>query len=281
MTTLKAREKYATINQLRLRYLDWGTEGKPPLLCLHGHSGQAHIWDEFAEAASPYYHVYVLDQRGHGGSEWAATGYARDRFLEDLGAFIDGLALPKLTLVGLSMGGWHSILYTPDHQERVERIIIVDIAPEPSETSRELMANRPPTPLEFSSFEDAVAWERDRNPWVSDSSLRKDMTEKTRQRDDGKWVWKADTALFNYVLPDMTNSDLMDRYWSGLRAINCPIMEVRGKESPLVSDEVLDRMRSANPQFSSVDVAGAGHVVCVDKPQEFIAATRSFLGLPD
>ena len=56
---------------LRLRYLDWGTEGKMPLVCLHGHTGQAHIWDEFAEAMAPHYHVLSLDQRGHGGSQWA------------------------------------------------------------------------------------------------------------------------------------------------------------------------------------------------------------------
>jgi pimeloyl-ACP methyl ester carboxylesterase len=38
-------------------------------------------------------------------------------------------------------------------------------------------------------------------------------------------------------------------------------------------------MTRANPLFSYVDVEGAGHVVTVDKPQEFIAATRAFLGV--
>ena len=281
MATLVAREKFVTINDLKLRYLDWGTEGKPPLVCLHGHSGQAHIWDEFAQAVSPHFHVYALDQRGHGGSQWAGTGYARDRFVEDLAAFVDALSLPRFVLVGLSMGGWHSLLYTPDHQERVERIVMVDIAPEPSDASKQLMASRPPTPLEFSGFDDVIAWERERDSWVSDDGLRKDITDRVRQREDGKWVWKADSALFNYILPDMTSDDLQRRYWDSLEAITCPVLEVRGKESPLVSDQVVDRMRKANPRFTAVDVAGAGHVVCVDKPREFNAATWSFLGLPD
>ena len=50
MTTVKAQEKHVTVNGVQLRYLDWGTAGKTPLVCLHGHTGQAHIWDEFAEA---------------------------------------------------------------------------------------------------------------------------------------------------------------------------------------------------------------------------------------
>ena len=46
------------------------------------------------------------------------------------------------------------------------------------------------------------------------------------------------------------------------------------------TDQALRRMAKANPRFSHVDVTGAGHVVCVDKPQGFIAATRAFLGVP-
>ena len=71
MTTVRAKEKFVTVHSVKLRYLDWGTAGKTPLVCLHGHTGQAHIWDEFAEAMAPHYHVLALDQRGHGGSQWA------------------------------------------------------------------------------------------------------------------------------------------------------------------------------------------------------------------
>ena len=61
--TVAYQEKFITLNGVRLRYLDWGAEGNTPLICMHGHAGQAHIWDEFAEAMSPHFHVYTLDQR--------------------------------------------------------------------------------------------------------------------------------------------------------------------------------------------------------------------------
>ena len=102
MTSVKAQEKRLNVNGVRLRYLDWGTSGKTPMVCLHGHTGQAHIWDEFAEAMAPHYHVLAVDQRGHGGSEWASTGYARDRFVEDLTAFAGALGLFRFVLAGLS-----------------------------------------------------------------------------------------------------------------------------------------------------------------------------------
>ena len=280
MTTAQALEKHVTVNGVRLRYLDWGTAGKTPLVCLHGHCLHANTWDEFAEAMSSDYHVLALDQRGHGGSEWADTGYARDRFVEDLTAFADALDLRKFALAGLSMGGWNSLLYTADHPERVERIVMVDIAPEPGAAQMALMVDRPPTPMEFQTVDAAVEWMRQGNPWASDASLRKDAEHKLRRQSDGGWTWKADPALFNVALPDMTDSGLIGRYWSALAQIPCPILEVRGGESLMVSDEVIQRMGEVGKQFSSVDVAGAGHVVTLDKPVEFIQATRSFFGVP-
>ena len=278
MTTVKAQEKFVTVNDVRLRYLDWGTAGKTPLVCLHGHTGQAHIWDEFAEAMAPYYHVLAVDQRGHGGSQWAETGYARARFVEDLASFVDSLGLSKFVLAGLSMGGWHSLLYTPDHQDRVERIIIVDIGPEPSAQWQERAASRPVTPLEFPSLEDTVLWMRQSNPWASDAGLRKDAENKMSRREDGSWIWKADASLFNVPLPDQSDPTLIARYWKAIASITCPILEVRGAECGLVSDQTIEQMKQRGKQVTSVDIPDAGHVVTVDKPHEFIEATRSFLG---
>jgi pimeloyl-ACP methyl ester carboxylesterase len=278
MTTIGMLEKHIKVNGVRLRYLDWGTAGKTPLICLHGHTGQAHIWDEFAEAMREHYHVLAVDQRGHGESEWTSSGYARDRFVEDLSAFVDALGLSRFIIVGLSMGGWNSLLYTMDHPERVERIVIVDIAPESNPIYLQARQKLPPTPMEFTSLEAAVDWMRGGNPWASDARLRQDAEDKMRMREDGQWTWKADISLFDTWSPDMTDPVLIGRYWKAMEEITCPILEVRGSGSNLVSDETIQRMQRVGKQFTSIDVAGAGHVVTVDKPQEFIQATRSFLG---
>ncbi len=284
MTTATAyKERFIIVNNVQLRCLDWGTEGKPAMICMHGHTGQAHIWDEFALAMSPHYHVLAVDQRGHGGSGWAVDGYARDRFVEDLAALIDRLELKRVTLVGLSMGGWNALLYAAERagmaDVTVDRIIIVDIAPERSDAALQEQTNRPPTPLQFYTLEEAFAWARAGNPWADEARLRKDMANRIEQRPTGKWAWKADPVLFNSVLPDNQDPKHIARYWRSLDTITCPILEVRGKESVLVSDDIIERMKKANDKFSSVDVEDAGHVVTVDKPQEFIAATKGFLGV--
>ena len=275
MTTVAPKEKFVEANGLRLRYLDWGTEGKHPLVCLHGHTGQAHVFDEFAMAMAPSHHVLAVDQRGHGGSDWAGDGYARQRFVDDLAALIDALGLERVSLVGSSMGGWNSLLYAQDHPDRADRIVLIDIGPEPSAAPNE--PPRTPTPMEFPSLEAAAAWARERNPWAAAARLLQDARDKMHQREDGQWTWNADPTLFTTPLSDMTDAGLIARYWKALETLTCPVLEVRGAGSPTVSDEVLARMHQANPRFLSVDIQNAGHVVPVDQPQEFIEATRAFL----
>ena len=133
-------DKTVTLNGLRFHYLDWGNPQAPPLVCLHGFTSHAHSWDTFAEAMRERYHVLALDQRGHGLTEWA-TDYHALRRVEDLEAFRAALHLDQFALVGLSMGGRVAFQYTARHPARVERLVIVDIAPDATATGTQRIAS--------------------------------------------------------------------------------------------------------------------------------------------
>ena len=268
----------AEINGQTLSYYEWGQPGAPVLICLHSHTNSAASWREFGEFASTKYHVFALDQRGHGNSQWSNDGYARDRFVEDLSSFVDLKNFGEMTLVGCSMGGWHSILYTATNPHRVQRIVMVDIAPEASPERLNAPAP-PPVPMEFQTLEEGYKWLRSGNPWASDVRLREEVEARLKSTGDGTWTWKADLMGFDNPLPDMTSAAIIERYWSAIRSIQCPILEIRGAESDLVSDETIERMKRLGNKVSSVDVSSAGHVVMVDQPEAFIEAIRGFISL--
>ena len=268
----------AQINGNALAFYEWGQKGNPVLICLHSHTNSAASWREFAEFASYKYHVFALDQRGHGNSEWAVDGYARDRFVEDLSEFIKINGFETMTLVGCSMGGWHSILYSAANPGVVNKIIMVDIAPEPS-PERLQAPPVPPAPMEFHTLEDGYLWLRSGNPLASDDRLQEEAASRLKETDSGTWTWKADLNGFDNPLPDMTSTELIGRYWSAIENIEVPIFEIRGAESGLVSDHTIDKMKSLGKDVTSVDVASAGHVVMVDQPEAFIEAARGFIGL--
>jgi pimeloyl-ACP methyl ester carboxylesterase len=63
-------DRFATVNGLRIHYLEWGSSDKQPLIMLHGIGRIAHTFDHIAPHFASRYHVMAVDMRGHGDSAW-------------------------------------------------------------------------------------------------------------------------------------------------------------------------------------------------------------------
>src|SRR5215813_14294862 len=111
MNLLRPLDRALTVNGQRLNVLDWGGEGRTPLVLLHGFTGHAHAWDTLSIALQPHFHVYALDQRGHGDSE-PADSYNPVVSFDDISAVVEQFGLSQLLLIGLSMGGRNAIYFT-------------------------------------------------------------------------------------------------------------------------------------------------------------------------
>lgn len=270
-------DRFVDANGLRFHYLEGGNTAAPPLLCVHGFTEQAHVFDELGQVAAMDYHVFALDLRGHGGSAWAQDGYSNELYMRDLDGFFKAVGLDQVTLVGQSLGGIVGIRYGGQHPERFARVVLVDIGPETGPKAEAQRTSRPQRPMSFGAFDDAVAWSL-QGMWFSgpEENIRRDLANKLKQEEDGTWVWRLDPALFTQGQPPANETQLL---WAGLTALECPVLEIRGADSHFVSDEILRRMHDANPRLRSVDVAGAAHIVPVDNPQGFIDAISPFLGL--
>jgi len=122
---MTAASRFISINGLTLHYLDFGDRGKPPLVCIHGLSGNAHNFDSLAPHLENDYHVISIDVRGRGDSQWgAADDYNHAVYTTDLAALIDQLQFATVTLIGTSMGGAIAMLYAGGYPERIERIVL-------------------------------------------------------------------------------------------------------------------------------------------------------------
>ena len=77
-------------DRLKLQFWDWGTDGKPAMILVHGGLDHARSWDWVARALRKDYHVYALDLRGHGNSAWAPGAlYSVAEHVLDLSALAD------------------------------------------------------------------------------------------------------------------------------------------------------------------------------------------------
>src|SRR5438046_7034358 len=103
MNLLRPLDRSLLVNGLRLHALDWGGDGRPPLLLLHGFTGHAHAWDTLSIALQPHFHVYALDARGHGDRDPAETYTAAGAF-KDLSSVVGQLGRSGAHSAGALMG---------------------------------------------------------------------------------------------------------------------------------------------------------------------------------
>src|SRR6185503_4778581 len=188
MNLIRPADRYLTVNGLRLRCLDWGGEGRTPLLLLHGFTGHAHAWDTLSIALQPHFHVYALDQRGHGESDPAEV-YNPVVAFDDINGVLAELGLTTLTVIGLSMGGRNAMYFAAKRPEAVRRLVIVDIGPEISKKMSQAPPG-PPEPETWDSIEQAAQHLLRGNPYPGIHYYRWVASHSLKARPDGRLVWQ-------------------------------------------------------------------------------------------
>ncbi|MFN3974679.1 MAG: alpha/beta fold hydrolase [Dehalococcoidia bacterium] len=270
-------DRWIDLRGLRFHYLDWGGEGLPWMLCLHGAAQNAHMWDFTALALCTRYHILALDQRGHGDSSWAPDGdYSLDAFIADLDAFVSTLGLKDITLVGLSMGGRNAFVYASRYPHNVRALVVADTGPEINRAGGDRIGRFMAMEDVLDSFEEFVERNLRHNPlrpaWMVRGSLRHNLV----QRPDGRWTWKYDPAFRDPTRRTrrVANSDAL---WEAWRSLRCPVLLVRGGESDVLAPQTAQRMVETLPQCRLVTIPRAGHLVPGDNPPAWEKAVTAFL----
>jgi len=266
---LGPQDLYLKINGLRLHVLDWGGAGRTPLLLLHGFTGHAHAWDTLSLALQPHFHVYALDQRGHGDSDPAEV-YGPVAAFDDLSGVVDQLGLAPVVMVGLSMGGRNAMYFASKRPDLVRRLVVLDIGPEISKKAAETPPG-PPEPDVWDSIEQAAQHLYRANPYPGIHYYRWVVSHSLRQRPEGGLVWAWHPSVKLRRGPDMD-------WWAILRAIPTPTLVLRGAESRILDRDVAERMARELPQGRLVEIPRAVHTLHEDNPEAVLAALKDFLG---
>jgi len=98
------------------------------MVLLHALGDQGTTWEPVLSRFATEYRVFAPDLSGHGRSEWSGR-YAFENYRDDVVGFLDVLGLDQVVLVGHSMGGVIAYLVAIRQPDRVDRLIIEDVAP--------------------------------------------------------------------------------------------------------------------------------------------------------
>jgi len=266
---------FVEIDGLPLHVQDYGTSGKPPMLCVHGGGANAHWYDFVAYGFTADYHVRAVDLRGHGDSEWDTSNppnYNYSRHAADIHELTEKLDLRDFVLIGHSMGGAISSMYAATYPGRARALIIVDsnlvMSPERI-ASFQAVADRPAR--EYASQEEFIANYRVRpgGSTARPEAVRYIAQHSGRRFDDDRWRHKVDRRTY-------ANRELYDSLalWERIRI---PALLMKGGRSARMTLEAIVEVKSRAPQVMVTVVPDAEHHITLDNPAGFIRAARDFL----
>ena len=276
--------------RLRLHYVDWGNQGAPPMILIHGGRDHCRNWDWVAEHFRDDYHIIAPDLRGHGDSQWMIGGsYNQIDYVYDIAQLLHQKEMSPVTIIGHSLGGSISLLYTALYPENVDKLISIEgMGPPPSMIEDRL--NQPMSKRldnwikdlrklsarivrKYDTLEDAFQRMQTENPHLSEEQARHLTIHGSTQNEDGTFSWKFD----NYVRAFPPTGIPHEDQWSMFSRIACPTLLVRGLES-WASDPTKDgRTKNFNSRIEVEAFAGAGHWVHHDQLQPFIQRAKQFL----
>lgn len=241
-----------------------------PLVILHGLFGSSRNWAALAQALSEHYQVWSVDLRNHGDSPHAmAMGYPE--MAADLLALLDRKALKNVRLIGHSMGGKTAMWLALHHPGRVERLMVVDIAPVNYAHDYAAMI------AAMQAVDFAVVERRDQvdaalRAAVPEAGVRQFlMTNIVHRR--GRLQWRINLPAIATALPVLTG---FPEVGPAIR-FEGPTLFLGGARSPYIRAEHEPRIFRLFPNAEISHLPDAGHWIHAERPREFLDAAQRFL----
>jgi pimeloyl-ACP methyl ester carboxylesterase len=286
------REKTTEAAGLTIHYLEWGEPAGEPLILVHGFLDHAHSWQPFVGSLqrNSKYPLWIVapDCRGHGDSGWVGAGayYHFPDYVLDLHCLIEVLGPSRCKLIGHSMGGTISFLYTGTFPDRIAHLVLIEgvgppglnFSDAPNRMQRWIAEVRERGRKHFRQYTSVEAGAKQlqqTNPRLqSDFALQLARTG-MKQNSAGKWIWKFD-PLHRTTSPQPFYADQAIEFF---RRIVCPVLTIDGKESRQTKSTEKEKRFKAISNHCHAVIENAGHMVHQDNPEALAFVISEFLGL--
>ena len=239
----------------------------PVVVFIHGAEHDHCVWVLQTRYLAHHGHaVLAVDLPGHGRSAGAPLASV-EAMADWIVALLDAAGVARAALVGHSMGSLIAVECAARHPSRVSAIALVGTA-FPMKVSDELLtATRDDEPL----AQDMV------NIWSHSA-----YAHYPSNPGPGFWVMGENLRLMQRQKPGVMHADFKacNDYANGLTAaaaVACPALLVTGKRDIMTPPRAARDLGTALRDARTVEIAGSGHALMSEKPDEVLDALRGFL----
>jgi pimeloyl-ACP methyl ester carboxylesterase len=256
----------------------------PAVLLIHGWPENWYAWRFVMPTLAKNHTVIAVDQRGLGLTGKPDDGYDAGTLAGDLIALMDALGHERFSVVGHDTGVVAAYALAADNPDRVTRLAVAEIPGPPGAT--------PAPPLFVPGPLNDKVWHI---PFNRSGKVAEQLVEGKEHIFFGyefaiQGGKPLPDATIDYYVQSFTNPESLRgcfgfyRAWDATMAQNkeratkplpMPVLAIGGADS--WADHVADGMRPVATDVQGAVIAGAGHWVAEQAPEELLAVLTTFL----
>ncbi|SNS44947.1 Pimeloyl-ACP methyl ester carboxylesterase [Ekhidna lutea] len=243
-------------------------EGEP-LIIMHGVFGSSDNWQTLGKVFAENFKVYLVDLRNHGNSPHSDE-FDYDVMVKDVVELMDDEGLPKALILGHSMGGKVAMHLATEHSEKVDKLIVVDIAPKYYPPHHQQIFDGFHS-VDLDNLENRKDADEQMSKVIANMGVRQFILKNLDRKKDGSFAWKLNVDAIQKAIEKVGEGIEGSVSFEGVTLF------IAGGKSDYITESDHDLIREHFPKAVIATVKDAGHWVHAEKPKELGEMVMEFL----
>lgn len=253
---------------MTLNYKTLGS-GKP-LVILHGLLGSLDNWVTVSKYLSKSYKVYIIDLPNHGKS-YHSQVFSYEDMSNDIDSFFNKNGLTNFSLLGHSMGGKLALKYTDMFEDKIDKLIIVDIANKSYGINRFDHIFKAMFSISLNNLKSRSDADNAISNLIKNEGERNFILKNLKRTADG-FNWTPNIVLLHRKLSDISSKINLRR------KVKNNTLFLLGENSNYFNVEDENNLSDEFENYSIKKIQNSGHWVHAENPKDFITSVLDFLG---
>ncbi|QSP95891.1 alpha/beta fold hydrolase [Marinobacter salinisoli] len=250
-------------------------DGKP-LILMHGLFGSLENLGGIARRLQDEWQIHALDLRNHGSSPHTDS-MDYPAMARDVLAYMDAQGLDRASILGHSMGGKVAMQMALMAPERVEQVVVADIAPVDYHPRHDAVLEGLGS-LDLSVLRSRQEADKALAEYVEEVPTRQfllknlERVPREEQSDSGPMFrWRLNLPVIEASYDNLTRAPQGDGPYSG------PVLFIKGENSAYIQEKHREEIQRLFPSAELRIIKDTGHWLHAEKAETFAALSRRFL----
>ena len=242
------------------------------LICLHGLFGSHDNLGVLTRTLAQHYRVHGLDLRNHGASPHHEKMSYLD-MAQDVLAYMSAQKIERAYLLGHSMGGKVAMAVALLAPEKVDKLIVLDIAPVVYQAERHLDLLAGLVAMDLASIHKRSDADHQLKPYEANPQTRSFLLKNLYKDDSGQYQWHI------YLKALQDNYEAIMSWPQQTWCFDKPTLFIKGGNSDYILPAYRETVLQQFPQARLKEIANTGHWLHVGKPALVLKLVQQFLSL--